>query len=343
MNQRRKTLVALLTSSLPKLLTPRILRLWGSEAAVVGVSGDLVLYCESLRYTRDYFIYNPYTAKVVGLPRPCRTVRHVPVGFICDPIYEKHRDNVHGEVISLNFEYRCKVVRILPDNIGECSYGCRFIELIAKDHANNNRADHEYKIEYLGVPQGEGCLQMCVLDSSDNTHSVLVWDLKQELITMADGAGKLCSKEYFVLHIAEEMEAEIFRTLVYNRLTVGMVKVGKVNNAIKSFFDLMVKKLKMDIPSYQFIMKAFSDAGKFDEVLNVVGIWRYDQCIALNVDRLQEFIEGELRKDGREDVLGKLIEEKERLKAEAEAKYIEEVKAAKRSRSADVSYWYRVF
>lgn len=81
----------------------------------------------------------------------------------------------------------------IGDDDHECSYGCRFIELIAKDHANNNRADHEYKIQYLGVPQGGGCLQMCVLDCSDNTHSV--FGLGSE--TRADHYGRWSWKIVF--------------------------------------------------------------------------------------------------------------------------------------------------
>ncbi|KAL0014003.1 hypothetical protein SO802_001072 [Lithocarpus litseifolius] len=45
---------------------------------------------------------------------------------------------------------------------------------------------------------------------------------------------------------------------VYNKLVDGLVKVGKVDDA-KSFFDLMVKKLKIDVASYEFIMKALSE------------------------------------------------------------------------------------
>ncbi|PRQ60389.1 putative tetratricopeptide-like helical domain-containing protein [Rosa chinensis] len=138
--------------------------------------------------------------------------------------------------------------------------------------------------------------------------------------------------EYFRKMVDEKLRPNL---AVYSRLADGLVKVGKVDEA-KSFFDLMGKKLKMDVASYQFIMKALSDAGKFDEVLNVVDTLLEDEWIELN-EELQEFIKGELRKDGREDELGKLIEEKERLKAEAKAKEIEEAEAAKRSRSAAVS------
>lgn len=122
---------------------------------------------------------------------------------------------------------------------------------------------------------------------------------------------------------------------VYNRLVDGLVKVGKVDEA-KSFFDLMVKKLKMDIASYEFIMKALSELGKLDEVLNVVDTLLDDDGVEFT-EELQEFVKGELRKEGREDDLAKLIEGKERQKAEAKAKEAEAAEAAKRSARAAVS------
>lgn len=72
----------------------------------------------------------------------------------------------------------------------------------------------------------------------------------------------------------------------------------------KSIFYLMGKTLKMDILSYQFILKALSDAGKLDDMLNVVGKKKDDEWIELN----EEYVAGvyllkELRKDGREDEL----------------------------------------
>ncbi|KAJ0045773.1 hypothetical protein Pint_05038 [Pistacia integerrima] len=88
---------------------------------------------------------------------------------------------------------------------------------------------------------------------------------------------------------------------VYNRLVDQLVKVGNIDEA-KSFFDIMVKKLKMDDASYKFIMKALK-----------------------------------LGKEGREEDLVKLMEEKERQKAEAKAKEAEAAEAAKKSASAAIS------
>lgn len=122
---------------------------------------------------------------------------------------------------------------------------------------------------------------------------------------------------------------------VYNKLVDGLVKVGKTDEA-KSFFDMMVKKLKMDAASYQFMMKVLSDTGKLDEVLNIVDGILDDEGFEFDED-MQEFVKGELRKEGREEELAKLMEEKERQKAEAKAKEAEAAEAAKRSSKAVVS------
>lgn len=116
---------------------------------------------------------------------------------------------------------------------------------------------------------------------------------------------------------------------VYNKLVDGLVKAGKVNEA-KAFYDLMVKKLKMDVESYQFMMKALSEDGKLDEVLKMVDHLLDEDPIIFD-EEFQEFVKGELRKDGREEELGKLMEEKERQKAEAKAREVEAAEAAKRS------------
>ncbi|KAK7282565.1 hypothetical protein RIF29_11458 [Crotalaria pallida] len=122
---------------------------------------------------------------------------------------------------------------------------------------------------------------------------------------------------------------------VYNRLVDGLVKVSKIDEA-KSFFELMVKKLKMDVASYQFMMKVLSDAGRLDEVLQIVDTLLDDNGVDFD-EEFQEFVKVELRKEGREDELAKLMEEKERLKAEAKAKEAEAAEAAKRSARAAVA------
>ncbi|KAL3714310.1 hypothetical protein ACJRO7_006267 [Eucalyptus globulus] len=107
----------------------------------------------------------------------------------------------------------------------------------------------------------------------------------------------------------------------YNKLIDVLVNVGKVDEA-EVFYDLLVKKLKMDLESCHFMMKALSKDGKLDEVLKMV-----DQLLDEDPIIFDE------EKEGREEELGKLMEEKERQKAR-EAKV---AKAAKRSARAAVA------
>lgn len=121
---------------------------------------------------------------------------------------------------------------------------------------------------------------------------------------------------------------------VYNRLVDGLVKVGKIDDA-KSFFDLMVKKLKMDVASYQFMMKVLSEAGRLDDVLQIVDMLLDDNGVDFD-EEFQEFVKVELRKEGREEDLAKLMEEKERLKAEAKAKEAEAAEAARNRKGSGI-------
>ncbi|KAL9432836.1 hypothetical protein AB3S75_027786 [Citrus x aurantiifolia] len=122
---------------------------------------------------------------------------------------------------------------------------------------------------------------------------------------------------------------------VYNRLVGKLVQVGMLDDA-KSFFDIMVKKLKMDDASYKFMMKALSDGGKLDEILEIVGGILDDGGIEFS-EELQEFVKGELSKEGREEEVVKLMEKKEREKAEAKAREAEAAEAAKRSARAAIA------
>ncbi|KAJ4850808.1 hypothetical protein Tsubulata_009805 [Turnera subulata] len=122
---------------------------------------------------------------------------------------------------------------------------------------------------------------------------------------------------------------------VYNKVVDELVKVGKIDEA-KSFYDLMVKKLKFDDESYKFMMRTMSGVGKLDEVLQMVDQIIDDEGAEFS-EELQEFVREELRKEGREEDLTKLIDDKERLKAEAKAKEAEAAEAAKRSARAAVA------
>ncbi|CAL9029382.1 unnamed protein product [Prunus brigantina] len=89
-----------------------------SEAAaeqklfVVGACNDLVLCCPSELDQRDYYICNPYTKKWVALPPPPRIHNWVSVGFICDPYYNYNSSSSFDDDVSINAEYRWRVVRL---------------------------------------------------------------------------------------------------------------------------------------------------------------------------------------------------------------------------------------
>ncbi|XP_010503573.1 PREDICTED: pentatricopeptide repeat-containing protein At3g49240 isoform X3 [Camelina sativa] len=122
---------------------------------------------------------------------------------------------------------------------------------------------------------------------------------------------------------------------VYNRLQDQLITAGKLDDA-KSFFDMMVSKLKMDDDAYKFIMRALSEAGRLDEMLKIVDEMLDDDTVRVS-EEIQEFAKEELRKGGREGDLEKLIEEKERLKAEAKAKELEEAEAKKKSQQINIA------
>ncbi|XP_010426430.1 PREDICTED: pentatricopeptide repeat-containing protein At3g49240-like [Camelina sativa] len=122
---------------------------------------------------------------------------------------------------------------------------------------------------------------------------------------------------------------------VYNRLQDQLITAGKLDDA-KSFFDMMVSKLKMDDEAYKFIMRALSEAGRIDEMLKIVDDMLDDETVRVS-EEIQEFVKEELRKGGREGDLEKLIEEKERLKAEAKAKELEEAEAKKKSQQINIA------
>ncbi|RXI01639.1 hypothetical protein DVH24_014988 [Malus domestica] len=88
------------------------------EPVVVGTYNDLVLCCASEFNQHDYYICNPYTIQWVPLPPPPQVCKFVLVGFICDlPYYNNKEDYQPGDMIQLNADYRCRVVRLMdPDD-----------------------------------------------------------------------------------------------------------------------------------------------------------------------------------------------------------------------------------
>ncbi|BBG95711.1 Galactose oxidase/kelch repeat superfamily protein, partial [Prunus dulcis] len=113
----------LLLSSPPiNLLTPVLKGFLGvhrlmEKPVVVAIYNDLVLFCITEDYQRDYYICNAYTMQYAELP-PTASQCHksVRVGIICNvvPDYKFEEDDWKGNNIHLNVECRFTVVRILP-------------------------------------------------------------------------------------------------------------------------------------------------------------------------------------------------------------------------------------
>ncbi|XP_077251312.1 pentatricopeptide repeat (PPR) superfamily protein [Tasmannia lanceolata] len=133
--------------------------------------------------------------------------------------------------------------------------------------------------------------------------------------------------EYFKKMVESGLRPNV---VVYNKVIGGLVKAGKINEA-KRFFDLMVEKeLKPDATSYDVMLRGFCEAGMLDEVLKMVGDMLTDNEEVFSSE-IRDFVEEALRKEGREEDLTRLFEEKEREKAEALAKEAEALKEKERA------------
>lgn len=122
-NKRGEELHATMSLSPAKLLTPTFKKLVSfhdlkEEPIVISTYNDLVLCCATQLNQRDYYICNPYTTQWVALPPSPTQCPHkeAPAGIICDVpyYYNRKEDNPSGSVVQLNYNYRCKVVRLVP-------------------------------------------------------------------------------------------------------------------------------------------------------------------------------------------------------------------------------------
>lgn len=77
------------------------------EPIVLQTHNDLVFWCTSRDFQRDYYICNPYTMQWVALPPPATQCHeNVRVEFICDvPYYSCKKDDQKGHFVQLNVEY----------------------------------------------------------------------------------------------------------------------------------------------------------------------------------------------------------------------------------------------
>ncbi|GAU39701.1 hypothetical protein TSUD_321150 [Trifolium subterraneum] len=80
------------------------------------------------------------------------------------------------------------------------------------------------------------------------------------------------------------------------------------------------------VDGYQLMMKVLSEAGRLDDVLQIIDMLLDDNGVDFD-EEFQEFVKAELRKEGREEDLTKLMD---LTKAEAKAKEAEATEAAKK-------------
>ncbi|MCL7047154.1 hypothetical protein MKW94_018623 [Papaver nudicaule] len=141
---------------------------------------------------------------------------------------------------------------------------------------------------------------------------------------------------YFGKMLGSELRPNL---VVFNKVIDGLIEAGKIDEA-KLCFDQMVERFNPDVSCFESMLKTLCEAGKLDEVLKTIDGMLSDESVGLSSE-MKEYVSDELRKEGREEELVQLIEEKERekeekerQKAEALAKEAEEKAAAANAASA---------
>ncbi|KAF6140816.1 hypothetical protein GIB67_042229 [Kingdonia uniflora] len=104
----------------------------------------------------------------------------------------------------------------------------------------------------------------------------------------------------------------------FNKIIDALIESGKIDEA-KGWFDQMVEKLKTEVASYESMLRVLCEAGKLDEALKMVGDMLMNDDLGLSSE-IKEVVTDALRREGREEDLPRVIEEKEREKAEILAK-----------------------
>ncbi|PRQ30108.1 putative F-box domain, galactose oxidase/kelch, beta-propeller [Rosa chinensis] len=106
------------------------------EPIVVATYNDLVLCCAPLNNQSNYYICNPYTMQWVALPPPPTQfpVTAKVVGIICDtPYYNYYKEDAgKRQIIQLNADYKCKVIRLLSSYEYPKNYKCK-VEIFSSE------------------------------------------------------------------------------------------------------------------------------------------------------------------------------------------------------------------
>ncbi|KAK9923803.1 hypothetical protein M0R45_032203 [Rubus argutus] len=143
------------------------------EPVVLGTYNDLVLCSATEDYQRDYYICNPYTTKWVPVPPPPQVYQYLPVGLVCDfPYYNyNHKKDDwkgHDDIIHVNAEYRCKIVRILPFK-KKSEYGSFYFKVETFSFETG-----EWRVSIVSSPRGFDFYDICA-DISFMYNGMLCW------------------------------------------------------------------------------------------------------------------------------------------------------------------------
>ncbi|KAG6490882.1 pentatricopeptide repeat-containing protein At3g49240, mitochondrial-like [Zingiber officinale] len=109
----------------------------------------------------------------------------------------------------------------------------------------------------------------------------------------------------------------------YNKVVGGLVNVAHLDEAKKFFDQMLEKEVKPNVSSYELLLKGFIDAGRLDDGLKTLKDLLLDDGVTLS-EEMKGLVEEALKKEGREEEMGKLLEDVEREKAERLAREAEE-------------------
>ncbi|KAF6170588.1 hypothetical protein GIB67_021460 [Kingdonia uniflora] len=135
-------------------------------------------------------------------------------------------------------------------------------------------------------------------------------------INRADDAHR-----YFTKMVESGMKPNLTafeKVIDFDKVVVGLIKSGKIEEA-KGLFAHRVETQKLEVGSYEAMLRALCETGKLDDVLKMVDDIVTNEKLGLSSE-MNEVVTNAFRKEGREAELMKLFEEKEREKAKALAK-----------------------
>ncbi|KAG9448255.1 hypothetical protein H6P81_014383 [Aristolochia fimbriata] len=100
---------------------------------------------------------------------------------------------------------------------------------------------------------------------------------------------------------------------VYNKVMNELLKAVQVDRAKELYNQMLEKELKPDCTSYDLIFKGLCEHGKLDDVLDIIRRMLKEDESAFS-EELREYVTEALRKEGREEDLTRLFEEREKEK-----------------------------